>query len=255
MCSATSKRRYKVLGLVAVLGWLAKLPNYNQPGDSRVSNLEVSNSNSRVIPVFVPQDFSSVDWTRVKVFTLFGFTFTGVWQYCLFVKICPRVCPGAEAFVAKPWREKLRDKQGLKELFIQNFAENGFNHPLVYFPLFYTIQEFMNKGWEDGRLRNGLSKYVENAHSDLPAIWTMWVPLQLINFGFSPMWFRIPFIATGSALWTGYVSFFRGSSEEKGLPSTDGSPPVCFANKAEEKEETGNGKPMRLQRYLTKIAK
>jgi len=107
------------------------------------------------------------DWKRVGVFTAFGFVFTGCWQYALFVKMLPRVCPNAKAFIDKPIREKLRDKKGLKELALQNFAENGINNPLLYFPLFYTIQEFLTKGWENGRVINGLKRYRENAHEDV----------------------------------------------------------------------------------------
>lgn len=55
-----------------------------------------------------------IDWTRVQVFTAFGFAFTGVWQYALFVKLMPRVCPNVPNFINKPLGEKLRDVQGLK---------------------------------------------------------------------------------------------------------------------------------------------
>jgi len=58
--------------------------------------------------------------------------------------------------------------------------------------------------------RNGLRKYAANAHEDVPAILSLWVPAQFINFGFSPMWFRVPFVSLVSAVWTGYVSMTRG---------------------------------------------
>ena len=151
-----------------------------------------------------------VDWTRVSVFTAFGFCFTGVWQYTLFVRLMTRICPGAKKIIDKPLREKLRDKQGLKELAIQNFAENGVNNPLLYFPIFYTIQEFLIHGW-DGKVMNGLRKYAANAHEDVPAILSLWIPAQAFNFAFSPMWLRVPFVSFVSALWTAYVSIVRGN--------------------------------------------
>ena len=58
---------------------------------------------------------------------------------------------------------------------------------------------------------NGLRKYAQNAHEDVPAILSLWVPAQFINFGFSPMWFRVPFVSVVSAAWTGYVSVTRGN--------------------------------------------
>lgn len=122
----------------------------------------------------------------------------------------PSIVPGAKAFIEKPISDKIRDFQGLKGVLIQNFVENGVNNPLLYFPIFYTIQEFLNHG-KDGKVMNALRKYALNAHEDIPAIWSLWVPVQFINFGFSPLWFRVPFVAIVSAFWTGYVSVTRGT--------------------------------------------
>jgi hypothetical protein len=49
-----------------------------------------------------------IDWKRTAVFTTFGFCFTGCWQYLLFVKVMPRIVPGASAFIEKPIAEKMR---------------------------------------------------------------------------------------------------------------------------------------------------
>ena len=52
---------------------------------------------------------------------------------------------------------QLKDGVGLRNLAIQNFAENGINNPLLYFPIFYTIQEFLKDG-VDMKPMNGLRK-------------------------------------------------------------------------------------------------
>lgn len=44
-------------------------------------------------------------------------------------------------------------------------------------------------------------------------MWAVWVPAQIINFGLSPMWFRVPFVSLISSLWTCYVSITRGKME------------------------------------------
>jgi protein Mpv17 len=106
----------------------------------------------------------------------------------------------------------------LKGVLIQNFVENGINNPVLYFPIFYTIQEFLVNGSE-GKVSNGLRKYVQNAKEDIPAIWSVWIPAQLVNFGLSPLWFRVPFVALVSAFWTGYVSWTRGGSGKKSKSS------------------------------------
>lgn len=56
-------------------------------------------------------------------------------------------------------------------------------------------------------------KYRANAWEDLRAIWSVWVPAQFINFAFSPMWLRVPFVAVVSSGWTAYVSFTRGGGK------------------------------------------
>lgn len=61
----------------------------------------------------------SIDWRRTAAFSSFGFLFSGVWQYTLFVKVMPRLCPLAESFAAKPVMAKLRDGPGLRQLAIQ----------------------------------------------------------------------------------------------------------------------------------------
>jgi hypothetical protein len=152
----------------------------------------------------------NIDWTRVTVFSVFGMSFSGAWQHFLFVKAMPSLFPNAVKFIEKPLREKLRDRKGLKEVFFQNFIENGINNPLLYFPIFYNIQEFLNNGFEHGSVKRALSRYGNNFKEDMFAMWSVWVPAQLINFGFSPLWLRVPFVAFVSALWTAYVSISRG---------------------------------------------
>ena len=151
-----------------------------------------------------------IDWRRNVVFLTFGALYCGAWQYLLFVKIMPKVVPGAASFAAKSIGDKLRDPVGLRGLAIQNFVENGINNPILYFPIFYTLKEFI----EGGNLEDGIQKYRAHMLEDVLAIWSVWVPAQFINFAFSPMWFRVPFVACVSAGWTAYVSFLRGNREE-----------------------------------------
>jgi protein Mpv17 len=171
-----------------------------------------------------------IDWKRTQAFTVFGCVFLGAWQYTLFVRIMPTICPNAEAFAAKPLREKLKDARGLKDLALQNFVENGINNPLLFFPCFYTVQEFLTKGFERGSVRYALSKYRANCYEDVPAIWALWVPAQFINFAFSPMWLRVPFVVAVSCVWTSYVSLTRGSTQDR-QTAESGSPAAAASDK------------------------
>ena len=150
-----------------------------------------------------------LNWRRVTVFATFGSTFSGAWQYFLFVRLLPRLCPAAEAFAKKPIREKIKDVPGLKALFVQLAVDNGINNPILYFPIFYTVKEFI----EGGDLKDGIKKYKTHFKEDVIAIWKVWIPAQFINFAFSPLWLRVPFVAVVSAFWTGYVSMTRGKRE------------------------------------------
>jgi hypothetical protein len=50
----------------------------------------------------------------------------------------------------------------MRNLFAQNFMENGINNPLLYFPIFYSVQESINGGdW-----RNGVKIYSKNWKDD-----------------------------------------------------------------------------------------
>lgn len=152
----------------------------------------------------------TIDWRRAGVFLSFGTIYLGAWQYALFSKIMPRVVPGAADFIKKGWRAKLKDREGLRGLGMQLFLENGINNPILYFPIFYSLQEVI----DGGDVRDGIVKYRHNMKEDLIDIWRVWVPAQIFNFAFSPLWLRVPFVACVSTAWTAYVSFTRGSSDD-----------------------------------------
>merc|ERR1719199_208773 len=51
----------------------------------------------------------------------------------------------------------------------------------------------------------------ENFWGDLRALWQVWVPATALNFAFSPMWMRIPVVASTSLVWTMILSSMRGA--------------------------------------------
>ena len=159
---------------------------------------------------------NEIDTRRTVLFSAFGFVFCGIWQYTLFVKLMPKLCPQAISFAQKPLSQKLTDFKGLKQLAIQVMVENGINNPFLYFPTFYTIKCMLETNTYDLRVTfpMGLRRAYDNFTTDVPAILKVWVPAQIINFGFSPIWFRVPFVACVSFGWTCYVSFLRGEFDD-----------------------------------------
>ncbi len=63
------------------------------------------------------------------------------------------------------------------------------SHPFGYFPTFYLL-----KGAVEGRpLDVTYDKYKNELWDNCKALWLLWVPAQLFNFGMVPHHLRIPF--------------------------------------------------------------
>ena len=159
------------------------------------------------------EERETIDLRRLGIFAAFGFSFLGCWHYALFVKIMPRCFPGAETFAAKSIRDKLRDPAGQRAILGQLLLENGFNNAFCYFPCFYSLQAII-----EGRpVVDGLRKWRDKFVVDVPSIWSWWVPVQTLNFSFSPLWMRVPVTTLASFVWTSYVSFsqYKPAAAEK----------------------------------------
>ncbi|KAJ8598696.1 hypothetical protein CTAYLR_003109 [Chrysophaeum taylorii] len=151
-----------------------------------------------------------IDWRRNASFAAFGFGYLGIVQYTLYVPVFGRLFPGAAAFAAKPLRDKLADPKGLATLAAQVFLDQCVHHPFAYFPAFYATKELVTRG----NVELALSKWKENFWADLQALWQVWVPATILNFAFSPMWLRIPVVASTSLLWTMILSTMRGKTHD-----------------------------------------
>lgn len=61
-------------------------------------------------------------------------------------------------------------------------------------------------------MKKALEKYRVNMSEDMVALWKVWVPVTFVNFAVSPMWMRIPVVATTSLGWTAILRCARGFS-------------------------------------------
>jgi len=153
----------------------------------------------------------TIDWRRTTAFGTFGLFYLGGVQYALYVPIFSRLFPNAASFAAKSVTEKLRDPRGIRDLFAQVFLDQFVHHPLLYFPVFYSVKEVVTSDAPD--LQKAVGKYRVNMVEDLQALWKIWVPSTLLNFAFMPMWARIPWVASTSLIWTCILSAMRGGSD------------------------------------------
>jgi hypothetical protein len=125
-----------------------------------------------------------------------------------------RLFPGAAAFAAKPFAQKVADGVGMRAVAAQVLIDQCVHHPFMYFPAFYITREVIERGASAASVAAALSKYRANAAEDMVALWKVWVPVTCANFAFSPMWLRIPVVATTSLAWTAILSAMRGASTE-----------------------------------------
>mmetsp|Transcript_41571 Transcript_41571/g.50420 ORF Transcript_41571/g.50420 Transcript_41571/m.50420 type:complete len:368 (-) Transcript_41571:413-1516(-) len=159
------------------------------------------------------QGQSEVDWTRVKVFTAFGCLYLGAFQWFVYVTCFKRLFPGMVEFTNQTWREKLRNKAGLMGLVGQVAVDNFIHYPLAFFPAFYILKESIQCGDSFNPydiVVGGLSKYWNNIVEDNIAIWSLWVPADLIVYS-CPIWLRLPLNHAVSFVWTCILSFMRGN--------------------------------------------
>jgi glycine cleavage system regulatory protein len=152
-----------------------------------------------------------IDWRRNAAFGSFGLLYLGGVQYMLYVPVFSRLFPNAAAFAAKTVAEKLKDFKGIRDLFSQVFLDQMVHHPLMYFPVFYMIKDFVTS--DSPNPVRAVNEYAGNVKEDLIALWKVWIPSTFLNFAFMPMWARIPWVASTSLIWTCILSAMRGSSD------------------------------------------
>jgi len=141
-----------------------------------------------------------LDWRRNAMFTVFGFTYLGGWQYYLynvkFVQWCPLITRVSGHFGPAPLK-----------VIIDQFI----HHPLMYFPVFYSLKASVEgRPWLTGP-DSAMSRYRAECFDCWKACWSIWIPAQLINFTLVPRHLRIPFVALTSFAWTVTLSVMQGA--------------------------------------------
>ena len=121
---------------------------------------------------------------RNMLFSFFGFSYLGSWQYYLY--------------------NHLFEKH-FKTPFAKVFVDQCIHHPFLYFPFFYGLKSIVYQK----PLESAYHEYKTNICQDILSCWSIWVPAQYINFKYMPIPYRIPFVCTISFLWTGFLSWKR----------------------------------------------
>lgn len=141
---------------------------------------------------------SELDWKRNGLFTAFGMTYLGMWQYQLYARLFPAWTPAITRLVGPTF---------IAPALV--FLDQAVHHPLLYFPSFYLLRGAI----EGSPVSSSLSKCYDDMYENLTALWTIWVPAQMINFSFVPLHLRVPYVAGVSFLWCIVLSGLRGTME------------------------------------------
>ena len=164
----------------------------------------------------------TIDWKRNATFATFGCFYLGGVQYFLYVPVFTRLFPHTKKFSELPWRQKFQDMKGCAGAAAQVFLDQFVHHPLMYFPVFYTVKELVTKEKPDVYNAVVNEYFGTNIVEDVKALWKIWLPTTCISFFFLPLWMRIPWSASTSALWTVILSFMRGGSSDPVLDPGEG---------------------------------
>ncbi|GAB4824103.1 hypothetical protein N2152v2_011149 [Parachlorella kessleri] len=136
-----------------------------------------------------------IDWTRHAVFVTFGFAYLGGFQYYLynvkFTQWCGAITQTFGHRATAP---------------IKTAIDQFIHHPLLYFPTFFAMKAVVS-----GKpLSTAADKYRAEIWDSLKALWSVWVPAQLVNFAFVPRHLRVPYVAAVSFGWTVILSVMQG---------------------------------------------
>ena len=140
-----------------------------------------------------------MDWRRNAMFTAFGFCYLGGFQYWLYnVKFTQWCGPITSRFGHKASAP------------VKTFIDQAIHHPFVYFPVFYGIKASVS-----GKpMSYAVDKYKSEIWTSVKTLWSVWVPLQLINFAFVPRHLRVPYVAGVSFGWTMILSVMQGKFDK-----------------------------------------
>ena len=70
---------------------------------------------------------------------------------------------------------------------------------------------FLNEFLKDFNVKKGIDNVKEKLWTGMKANWTVWPPVQIINFSFIPIHFQVPFVNFIGLFWTIYLSYLQNN--------------------------------------------
>eukprot|EP00041_Stephanoeca_diplocostata_P010514 m.166972 g.166972 ORF g.166972 m.166972 type:complete len:343 (+) comp18179_c0_seq1:295-1323(+) len=171
------------------------------------------------------KSWDQVDWRRNNAFLAFGFFYMGIVVSLVYIKAFRVAFKGVDAFCNKPFREKLRDKQGMLMLTKQVFADILIVQPFLYWPIYYTFKEVTFAPADDPRslgavVMDALHKTVSSCVVDNLGMSAFWIPANYYIYAV-PMYLRLPINHAVSLVWCCILSFWRGPADSGNTDAID----------------------------------
>ena len=142
------------------------------------------------------------------MFTTFGFFYLGGFQYYLynvkFAQWCGTITRMSGHLGSAPFK---------------TFLDQFIHHPFIYFPTFYALKATIEQRPLLEGADSALARYRSEILQSCQALWSVWVPAQIINFTFVPRHLRIPFVAATSFGWTIILSVMQGAFDRSASSS------------------------------------
>lgn len=168
-----------------------------------------------------------IDWGRVAAFSAFGFAYIGGAQYFVYNKLLPLMFSRAAALPSMRMLDKLKDMRGLSHLAGQVAFDIGVFVPLVHLPVYYVFKEVVVRprdgsalgapSCEAPRLMDlacaALETYRSRFVDDFKAALRVWLPSDLLVFGFAPLYLRVPLLCLVSFSWTSVMVLVHAASQ------------------------------------------
>lgn len=157
------------------------------------------------------------DVRRGAVFALFGCTYQGIFQYVAMNRVLEVVWPGTR----------------LRNVAVKVLCTNAILDPVFFFPSFYTMKEGLTQQKIDtGVLGSALGQYQENYMTDWRNSWMVWLPAHTVTYGFVPVRWRMPWVATVSFGYVCLLSFTRGEITRRKNTNSNSPPTNSHKKKA-----------------------
>mmetsp|Transcript_11834 Transcript_11834/g.18327 ORF Transcript_11834/g.18327 Transcript_11834/m.18327 type:complete len:247 (+) Transcript_11834:344-1084(+) len=184
-------------------------------------NLFLATSKTCAADIFVQttaerKKFSEIDWRRNAIFVVFGFVYLGGFQWWLLINKFKQWFPTMERFGQLSFSRKLKYKAGIRDAIKMIAFDVIIHSPMFYFPTYYTVKESIGGcKWDPSEwVVDGVEKYRKNMLEDLTAMVTVTIPSDCIQVVL-PIHMRMVVRHFISFFWTSYISFSRGSIENK----------------------------------------